>query len=96
MFNNLEECFMFEDALDYDLGECGSEIDSFTVDIPSICLTDDTSELSAEPVYDEYPEEQEETIYFSSHTKIYDNPHLFDECDKSVSEDDEQQETLVQ
>jgi hypothetical protein len=55
MFNKLEECLMFEDALDYDLKECGSEIDNFTVDIPSICLTDDTPELSAELVYDEYP-----------------------------------------
>jgi hypothetical protein len=96
MFNNLEECLLFEDALDYDLEECGSEIDSFTVDIPSICLTDDTPELSDEPVYDEYPEEQEEQIYFSSHMKIYNSPPLFDECDESVSEDDEQQETLVQ
>jgi hypothetical protein len=55
MFNNLEECLLFEDALDYDLEECGSKIDSFTIDIPSICLTDDTPELSNEPVYDEYP-----------------------------------------
>jgi hypothetical protein len=93
MFNNLEECLLFKDALEYDLEECGSEIDSFTIDIPSICLIDDTPELSAEPVYDEYPEEQEEKIYFSSHTKIYDSPPLFYEC---VSEDDEQQETLVQ
>jgi hypothetical protein len=96
VFNNLEECLLFENALDYDLEECGSEIDSFTVDIPSICLTDDTPELSDEPIYDEYPEEQEEKIYFSSHTKIYNSPPLFDECDESVSEDDEQQETLVQ
>ena len=64
MFNNLEECLLFEDTLDYDLEECGSEIDSFTVDIPRICLMDDTPELSDEPVYDEYPEEQEEQIYF--------------------------------
>jgi hypothetical protein len=96
MFNNLEECLLFEDALDYDLEECGSKIDSFMVDIPSICLTDDTPELSDETVYDEYLEEQEEQIYFSSHTKIYNSPPLFDECDESVSEDDEQQETLVQ
>jgi hypothetical protein len=47
---------MFEDSLDYDLEECGSKIDSFTVDIPRICLTDDTPELSIEPVYDKYPE----------------------------------------
>jgi hypothetical protein len=31
------------------------------------------------PVYDEYPEEKEEKIYFSSHTKIYEIPPLFDE-----------------
>jgi hypothetical protein len=49
-----------------------------------------------QPVYDEYQEEQEEQISFSSHTKIYDSPPLFDEYDESVSEDDEQQETLVQ
>jgi hypothetical protein len=96
MFNTLEECLMFEDALEYDLEECGSEIYSFTVDIPSICLTDDTLKLYVEPVYDEYPEEQEENLFFSSHMKNYDNPHLFDECDESVSEDDEQKETLVQ
>jgi hypothetical protein len=71
MFNNLEECLLFEDALDYDLEECGSEIDSFTVDIPSICLTDDTPELSDEPVYDEYPEEQEETdLFFITHENL--------------------------
>ena len=96
MFNNLEECLLFEDALDYDLEECGSEIDSFTVEILSIFLTDDTPELSTEPVYDEYLEEQEEKIYFSSHTKIHNIPPLFDECGESVFEDDEQQETLVQ
>ena len=39
MFNNLEEFLLFEDALDYDLEECGSKIDSFTADIPIICLT---------------------------------------------------------
>jgi hypothetical protein len=88
LFNKLEECLMFEDALDYDLEECGSKIDSFRVDIPSICLTNDTPELLAEPVYDEYPEEQEEKIYFASHTKMYDSPPLFDDCDESVSEAD--------
>jgi hypothetical protein len=46
MFNNLEKCLLFEDTLDYDLEECGSEIDSFMIDIPSICLTDDTPDLS--------------------------------------------------
>jgi hypothetical protein len=86
MFNNLKECLLFEDALDYDLEECGFAIDSFTVNIPSIFLTDDTPELSAEPFYDEYLEEKEEQIYFSSHMKIYDNPPLFDECDESVFE----------
>jgi hypothetical protein len=49
-----------------------------------------------QPVYDEYPEEEEEKIYSSSHTKTYDSPPLFDEYDESVSEDDEQQESLVQ
>jgi hypothetical protein len=75
----------------------GFEINNFTIDIPRIFLTDDTPELSAEPVYDEYPEEQEAQVYFSSHTKIYDNPPFFYEFDESVSEDDEQQrQTLVQ
>jgi hypothetical protein len=86
---------LFEDTLDYDL-ECGSEIDSFTVDIPRICLSDDTPEISDEPIYDEYPEEREEKNYFSSHLKIYSNPPLFDECGESVYEDDEQKKTLVQ
>jgi hypothetical protein len=54
MFNNLEECLFFEDALDYDLEECGSDIDRFTVDILSICMTDDTYVLAVEPRYDEY------------------------------------------
>jgi hypothetical protein len=57
MFNNLEECLLFEDTLDYDLEECGSEIDNFTIDIPSIFLNDDTLDLFDEPIYDEYPEE---------------------------------------
>ena len=87
---------LFEDTLDYDLEECGSDIYSFTIDIPSICLADDTPELSTELVYDEYLEEQEEHIYFSSHMKIYNSSPLFDECDESVSKYVEQQETLVQ
>ena len=47
-------------------------------------------------VYDGYPEEEEEQISSSSHMKSYDNPPLFDEYDESVSENDEQQKSLVQ
>jgi len=58
---------MFEDALDYDLEEYVSEMESMpeiepkfplleesTIDITSIVLTNDTFELSVEPKYDEY------------------------------------------
>jgi hypothetical protein len=49
-----------------------------------------------QPIYDEYPEDEEEHISSSSLMKTYDNPPLFDEYDESVSEDDEQHKTLVQ
>jgi hypothetical protein len=66
MFNDPEESLLFKNALDCDLQECDSEINSMPeivkklpllerskVDVPSICLTDDPPELSVEPKYDE-------------------------------------------
>ena len=73
MFNDPEESLLFENALDCDLQKYDSEINNIpeiviefplleksTVDVPSFCLTDDPLELSAEPKYDEYSDDEED------------------------------------
>jgi hypothetical protein len=70
MFNDPEESLMFENSLYCDLQKCDSEINSMpeivielpllersTVDVLSICLTDDPPDVSAKPKYDEYSDD---------------------------------------
>jgi hypothetical protein len=67
-FNSLEGSSLFKDVLDCDMEEYKSEIESMPekgseflmVDVPSICLIDDPLELSAEPKYDEYSDDEED------------------------------------
>jgi hypothetical protein len=65
MFNNPEECLVFENDLDFDVEEYKSEIESMPekgselliVDTSSIFLIDNTSDLSSAPRYDEYTDD---------------------------------------
>jgi hypothetical protein len=69
-FNSIERSLLFKDVLGCDLKEYEYDInimpkkepefpmlEESTVDIPNICLTDDTPELSAETRYAEYTDD---------------------------------------